>query len=413
MVTKSHSELQSLGSKFREADRFLPTSGFMLIRWGALSDTGVLRVQNEDSMLTEEGLFVVADGMGGHNAGEVASAMAINMLRLAQIKGISNADDFGEIINDINEKIFRAAADKIEHQGMGTTLTALAITPATKAPTENNSATATVANIGDSRTYLLRDQEFRQVSVDHSYVQELVSEGLITHDEARTHARRNIVTRALGIEPSVSVDTWTLPLIAGDRYILCSDGLVDEVPDTDIETCVRRIKDPQTAADELVAMANRNGGRDNVTVIVVDVLAEDQKTMTEVPVKKQRKSMARKLVLSSTFAVALVVVVVLVFSYLRSGYFVAYENSKPDARVLIYRGKNLLWISPTIEADSTLKRADLGTALANEIVAEPTFGSALDAQKYVNQIRDVVELAKPIRLTSTTSTTSPTSTTIP
>ena len=407
MVTKSPLEHQSLGSKFREANYFLSTRGFMLIRWGALSDTGVLRVQNEDSMLTEEGLFVVADGMGGHSAGEVASALAINMLRAAHLKGIPNASDFCEIIKDVNEKIFRAAADKIEHRGMGTTLTALAITPKTKAPTDNAAATATVANIGDSRTYLLRGQEFRQVSVDHSYVQELVSEGLITRDEARTHARRNIVTRALGIEPSVGVDTWTLPLIAGDRYILCSDGLVDEVPDADIETCVRQVKDPQTAANELVAMANRNGGRDNITVIVVDVLANDQNTVTEVSVEPQEKSIVRKSIVASAFAAAFVVFVVLVVSYARSGYFVAYENSKPDARILIYRGKNLLWISPTIEADSTLKRADLGIALANEIWAEPTFGSALDAQKYVNQIRDVVEMVKPTIPTSTTSTTIP------
>ncbi len=250
------------------------------IRWGALSDTGSLRVQNEDAMLAQEGLFVVADGMGGHNAGEVASAMAIKILRSAQAKGITDAKDLNTAIKEVNEQIFNAATDNSDQRGMGTTITALVITPTNK-QTENSDKSATVANIGDSRTYLLRGGEFRQVSVDHSYVQELVSEGLITREEARTHIRRNIVTRALGIEPTVGVDTWTLPLIVGDRYVLCSDGLVDEVSDDEIEACLKINSDPQETAVELVAMANRNGGRDNITVIVVDVMADDKAPSSE------------------------------------------------------------------------------------------------------------------------------------
>ena len=130
-----------------------------------------------------------------------------------------------------------------------------------------------LVNVGDSRTYLLRHGRLRRVTVDHSYVQELVATGHITDDEARTHPRRNIVTRALGIDPAVRVDAWTLPLVRGDRFLLCSDGLVDEVRDDEIvERPRRRSSDPQAAADELVALANRQGGRDNITVIVVDVL---------------------------------------------------------------------------------------------------------------------------------------------
>ena len=383
----------------------------MLIRWGALSDTGVLRVQNEDSMLAQEGLFVVADGMGGHNAGEVASAMATSMLKSAHANGIADAKELGDLIKEINVQIFQSAAAKTEQSGMGTTLTALAITPSDKTLGENSVATATVANIGDSRTYLLRNGEFRQVSVDHSYVQELVSDGLITREEARTHARRNIVTRALGIEPVVGVDTWTLPLIAGDRYVLCSDGLVDEVTDADIATCLKRITDPQKTADELVAMANTNGGRDNITVIVVDVLAESDKPETKLETKSETKSetrklsssFIRKLIISTAVSIVAVVVIVFITSYIRSGYFVDYENNKPDARVLIYRGKHFMWINPTIEADSTLIRTDLSAALAKEVTGQPGFDSALDAQNYVNQIRDVVETV----LSPITSTTKP------
>ena len=182
----------------------------MLVKYGAASDTGSLRVQNEDSFLAKDGLFVVADGMGGHNAGEVASAMAIKMLDDAQSTGIADANTLAEVIKQINKSIFEAAANQTDQRGMGTTITVLALTPSDN----STEVSATVANIGDSRTYLLRNNEFRQVSVDHSYVQELVTEGLITRDEARTHARRNIVTRALGIDPNVAVDTWTLPLIS-------------------------------------------------------------------------------------------------------------------------------------------------------------------------------------------------------
>ncbi|NCU80673.1 MAG: hypothetical protein EBV51_01515 [Acidimicrobiia bacterium] len=220
---------------------------------------------------------------------------------------------------------------------------------------------------------------------------------VITREEARTHARRNIVTRALGIEPSVAVDTWTLPLLNGDRYILCSDGLVDEVTDEAIEKCVRQKLEPQKIADQLVSIANANGGRDNITVIVVDVIAESNTaTLNSSPKQTTvKKSMVKKLVASTAVAAVAVVAIVLVSSYLRSGYFVAYENAKPDARVLVYRGKNFLWVSPTVEADSTLNRRDLSVALAKEILAQPSFSSSADAQDYVNQIRNVVEQVKP------------------
>lgn len=367
----------------------------MLVKWGASSDTGTLRMQNEDSYLAQEGMFVVADGMGGHNAGEVASAMAIKMLGEAQTKGIADANQLAKVIEQINNSIFQTAANQTDQRGMGTTLTVLALTPSDS----STEVSVAVANIGDSRTYLLRSNEFRQVSVDHSYVQDLVSEGLITREEARTHARRNIVTRALGIEPTVAVDTWTLPLIEGDRYVLCSDGLVDEVTDKAIEKCVKQQIEPQKVAEQLVAIANANGGRDNITVIVVDVVADGTTTTSisspQTQTTPAKKSMIKKLVASTVIAAVVVVAVVLVSSYLRSGYFVAYENAKPDARVLVYRGKNFLWVNPTIEADSTLTRGDLGFGLAKEISARPSFSTSADAQDYVNQIRDVVEQVTP------------------
>ena len=391
--------LRVRGLKFHEIQSRRKQNTLMLVNWGAATDTGTLRVQNEDSFLAQDGMFVVADGMGGHNAGEVASAMAIKMLGDAQKAGVTDANQLSEVIKQINKAIFQASADQTDQRGMGTTLTALALTPSNR----NSEVSVSVANIGDSRTYLLRNGEFRQVSVDHSYVQELVSEGLITKEEARTHARRNIVTRALGIEPNVAVDTWTLPLINGDRYILCSDGLVDEVTDEAIEQCVKQPISPQKLADQLVVIANQNGGRDNITVVVVDVVA-DGKSATSVSTNNgetvlsatsKKQSLIKKLAISSAAAAVFVVGVVFVASYLRSGYFVAYESQKTDARVLIYRGKNFLWINSTIEADSTLTRNNLSYGLAKEISAQPAFSSATDAQDYVNQIRDVIEAAKP------------------
>ena len=377
----------------------------MQIKFGAKSDTGSLRVQNEDSFLAKDKVFVVADGMGGHNAGEVASAMATKMLESAGEIGIANAEQLSEIIKRINKSIFEASANQTDQRGMGTTLTAVAVTSESGSTTSADTAktaksvgaSVTVANIGDSRTYLLRNGEFRQVSVDHSYVQELVSEGLITKEEARTHARRNIVTRALGIEPEVSIDTWTLPIVNGDRYLLCSDGLVDEVTDDVIEQCVRQQKDPQSVAEELVVVANQNGGRDNITVVVVDVLT-DPEVASQVVVPKSPKGLRhqlRKIAVLATIAVLCVVGVTFIASYLRSGYFVAYENQKPEARVLVYRGKNFLWVNPTIEADSTLKREDLSVALGKEILAKPSFSTSSDARDYVNQIRDVIEVTNP------------------
>ena len=169
---------------------------------------------------------------------------------------------------DANSDIYRAAIGNPEQQGMGTTVTALiVIADDPDAGTESFA----LVNVGDSRTYLLRHGRLRRVTVDHSYVQELVATGHITDDEARTHPRRNIVTRALGIDPSVRVDAWKVPIVRGDRFLLCSDGLVDEVRDDEIVEVLKTIGDPQTAADELVALANRQGGRDNITVVVVDV----------------------------------------------------------------------------------------------------------------------------------------------
>ena len=232
---------------------------------GAVSDTGKLRAVNEDSFVSEQNILAVADGMGGHNAGEVASAMAVQLLRAATDHLTQTPNALAKIVTEINSAIFAAATSTTEQHGMGTTITAMAISGDGVAPLQ-----VVVANVGDSRTYLVRAGELRQISIDHSYVQELVTQGVITFDDARTHPRRNIVTRALGIDETVLVDSWTLPVIDRDRYILCSDGLIDEISDEEILAISDLHSDPQQAAVNLVAAANSHGGRDNITVIVAD-----------------------------------------------------------------------------------------------------------------------------------------------
>ena len=238
------------------------------LQWGAATDVGRVRNENEDAHSAEPMLFVVADGMGGHQAGEVASALAVQTLHGRLAQGAQSVDVVIAAVVEANAAIFHAAHQNAGQQGMGTTLTAIAVLPADG---EHHSTLALV-NVGDSRTYRMRGGVLQRVTIDHSYVQELVATGHISELEARTHPRRNIVTRALGIEPTVRVDSWLLSMVRGDRFVLCSDGLVDEVPDHEIAMIAGGVAAPQAVADELVAMANRHGGRDNVTVVVVDVL---------------------------------------------------------------------------------------------------------------------------------------------
>jgi protein phosphatase len=382
----------------------MTTGAGVRLVWGAASDVGRIRQQNEDSFIADPRLFVVADGMGGHNAGEVASAIAVRTMLDAAGDGFTDHETFVAAVRAANAAIHDAADGLSEQRGMGTTLTAVA--PLRLGAGEPPALSIT--NVGDSRTYVFRDGELRQLSVDHSYVQELLSEGLVTAEEARVHPRRNIVTRALGIDGSVSPDAWVIPLVVGDRFLLCSDGLVDEVTDADIAAVLRSVTDPNRAASELVAAANRNGGRDNVTVIVVDVHSADTSAPAPVvtapaptpvaagtasPAAPRRRRARRISVVAVVCAVAIVAVVVGVGVNARRGYFVRFESRSDDARLVIYRGssENVLWFAPTIEADTTLRRGDLHPGLAAQLDDPRTFDSAPRAAAFVNSIRDVVE----------------------
>jgi len=227
---------------------------------GAATSVGRVRKVNEDSFLALPPLFVVADGMGGHGGGNVASRIAIEeMTACAALRPL-----FAEAVLTALEHANRHIIERDEANRMGTTATGLAGLETA------GGDHLMVFNIGDSRVYRLSGGRLEQITVDHSEVQELVLAGVITPEQARTHPRRNIVTRALGSDPVLRADHWLLPATGGDRYLACSDGLFGEVPDDAIRALLS-VGSPQQAADALVAAANDAGGHDNVTAVVVDI----------------------------------------------------------------------------------------------------------------------------------------------
>jgi protein phosphatase len=274
-----------------------------------------------------------------------------------------------------------------------------------------------------------------RLSKDHSYVQELVDEGIVSIEEARTHPRRNIVTRALGIDADVEVEANTFPVTVGAWYVLCSDGLVDEISDADIAKVLARCTSPHEASQALVDAANAAGGRDNITVIVVSTASPDAEVVVPVeepaspispprdsendPVLVMRETPAKKkfrfgpvLFWSALGGIVLAVLVVFA-AYGRTGYFVSFQGD--DVVVLKGRPGGVLWFNPTVEARTTLTRSNLTDSLALEIAGEPTFSESSAAQTYVNGIRDEVQpnptTTLPAVVTTTTSSTSTTSST--
>jgi protein phosphatase len=365
----------------------------MLLKHGVATDTGNVRPQNEDAYVASDQLFAVADGMGGHNAGEVASELATTLLLERAVGQTLTPEWFVEAITSINRTIHESAAESTERRGMGTTICALALVKPHGETTEPQQVA--LANVGDSRIYLARAGTFRQLSVDHSYVQELVTEGLITEEEARVHPRRNIVTRALGIDDRVAVDSWLIPLFSGDRFILCSDGLVDEVPTSDIAELAAQQKEPQIIADALVALAKRNGGRDNITVVVVDAVGDSPQSFIGEPALETHLTRSiKKWVFGVGVALALLVSLVITGRNARSGYFLTFENSSPTSSVCIDHGASdrVLWFTPTRELCSDLVRNNLIPALQRQVESHFRFTTILDAQRYIAALKEVSAL---------------------
>jgi len=241
------------------------------VRWAARTDVGKVRALNEDAILASPPVFVVADGMGGHDAGEVASALTVTRFRaLAENAGdhLTLVDLVAYELRNVNG-LLRDVETAGEGRQMGTTVVGIALVDHGGVPTW------LAFNVGDSRAYCWADGRLRQISRDHSYVQELVDAGELAPEDVFGHEHRNIITRALGADPTVQPDYWVRPVQAGERFLLCSDGLTSEVGDIDVEGVLAAGSDPQQTVDALVDQALARGGHDNVSVIVVEVTAVD------------------------------------------------------------------------------------------------------------------------------------------
>jgi PPM family protein phosphatase len=419
------------------------------------TDVGRLRNVNQDHLLVGDGLWVVADGMGGHQGGEVASATAVESVRVAVATG--GTDQLVESIAVANGAVLDQARGNAELAGMGTTLTALALVPAT----DTDGDVLLLANVGDSRTYLLpAGGELVQLTADHSLVAEMVRAGQLTEEEAADHPRRNIITRALGTGPTLDIDSWRLTPVTGDRYLLCSDGLCNEVDDISIAEVLRTLEDPAAAAEDLIRRANASGGRDNITVVLVDVVEADRSVddhpgdrrlpvaadvanaevagadvagadaaeiadadvasanaddppvvydaaadLPEPPLVGRRRRPGWRVVAFATALIALLgIAAVAIGISARGTYFVGMASADGDV-VVIYQGKpgGTLWFDPTV-VDTTDLPTDTLPVTARRALADGVQQSTLEgARAYVDDLRD--QASRPAATTPTTSTT--------
>jgi protein phosphatase len=389
---------------------------------GSRSDVGRGRPENEDNLLVdrEHGLYAVADGMGGHRAGEVASATAIETLQDAYLGG----QRLEQAVAAANAAVFAKGAGDASMRGMGTTLTAIAL---------QGDSTALLGHVGDSRAYLMRDGSVTQVTDDHSLVEQLVREGRLTPEEAHNHPQRAIITRALGVDSEVEVDTFRVDLKPGDRLLICSDGLTNMLSDDTIAVTLRRHADPQQAADILVDMANQAGGDDNITVVILDALSDGAEASAaagdgaaqeapgpaaveaaaepeaEAPDEPAPEPPAgrggggfRSLLLWGLPIVAVIGIAVgAVGWYARRTYYVGLSAD----RVTLFQGVpgGLLGWDPTIARQTGLTAADLTPAARADLESGHRFASKSDADRFLERLQQDHEAMA----ASTTTTTAP------
>ena len=418
----------------------------MELRFGMATDVGRLRAVNEDSVLAVAPLFAVADGMGGHAAGEVASQVALTTVRERFVDAdVHTTEALVQAVQDANRAIHDRSVSDLHLRGMGTTLTGVAVVE------RDGTERLAVVNVGDSRTYVVQDGILQQITRDHTYVEDLVAAGEITADEARFHPRRHIITRALGIDSDVQVDAWEAAAGAGDRYLICSDGLFNEVDDGQIAAVLTGTEDPQRAADTLVELANAAGGRDNISVVVVDitgapgpseaaapaelgdvdddhVTAAGDGAVVETPValaspdgsppvggwvdpdaapadtspvpvpvrppdlpppamdETKRRRVTWRSVL---FVLAILAILAIAFGaityYGRSGYYVGFAGDQ----VAVYKGQKggVLWVKPTLDGTYDLHRADLTPAWQQRLDDTITFTSRASADAWFETLR--------------------------
>jgi len=428
-------------------------AGRTALRWGGATHVGRVRTVNEDNYIARDdvGLWAVTDGMGGHRGGEVASEIACEAL--GRTFADRTVDGLIEAIEQANEAVYRTGNTDPDLSGMGTTVVALAVVD------EDGDELLAVANVGDSRIYRYSVGEFEQLTDDHSLVADLVREGTLSPEEAAVHPQRNIVTRVLGVNDRVPVDIITVEPVAGDRYVLCSDGLFNEVPEPGIAAVLHRVDDPAEAADELVRLAVEGGGRDNITVVVVDVVDDGGRaeaasdalavgapsglagraepagvTTTDdgstagsgvasetlraangseggdgrgaIRTRPQGRRLTWRVLLFSLIVLALVGGAFATIQwYGRSTYFVGFDEGD---RVAIFKGRpgGVLWLNPMLEETTDIERSHVPADTRDDLDAGKEQSSLGDAHRYVDRLS-----ARADALETTTTTTRPTTTT--
>ena len=355
--------------------------------YGYKTDVGRVRDHNEDSFLVSPPLFAVADGMGGHEAGEVASEIAVSIVA-QQAPDDLDAEALSNAVETANYAILRAVEEGKGAYGMGTTLTAAMV----------KGERLLIAQVGDSRAYLLHQSRLQQITRDHSLMADLIEMGQITPEEALTHPQRSVITRALGSAVDTFPDIYELNVAAGDRLLLCSDGLSGMVDEDDLTEILTRFRDPQRCANQLIKRANMNGGMDNITAIVVDIegnVAEET--------RKHRRS--------SRFTVGIVVALLaLVIAgagfglnrWVTSSAFLTEENGY----VAIYQGIPDTFLGmefKTLVSTTNIKVSELNAGLAERLKSEGVKADSVEeAQRLAEEYREDAQHNKNLATASST-----------
>ena len=345
--------------------------------FGSRTDIGSVREQNEDSLIVQPPLFVVADGMGGHAAGEVASEIAVNTIgELAPDH--ADAEALGRAVEEANRDIINAAIAGEGRDGMGTTVTAAIL--------ERNRLV--LAQVGDSRAYLLHNGELTQLTRDHSLMANMIEAGQITPEEARFHPNRSVITRALGNDPDTVPDLYEINVEDGDRLLLCSDGLYSMLEDDEIAAVMRRVSDPQRCASVLVNGAIAAGGHDNVTVIVADAEGQAQQ-------KRRRVAIRTKI----TIAFVLLLLVGIIGGAAWGGYTylhnTAYLAETESGMVAVYRGVpgDVLGFSYSeLVEETNIPVSKLSPSAAARISENMRVNSVDEALELVESYRDELKI---------------------
>ncbi len=427
-----------------------------LLRSGSATDTGLVRSVNQDLAIETPTLFAVADGMGGHAGGEVAARLAVDTLSVSFGRQPTGAG-LAEAVTQANTVVWEHSLENPELRGMGTTITAAALV------NEDGGDLLALVNVGDSRAYRFHEGELDQITTDHSLAEEMVHTGELTVAEAEIHPHRHILTRALGVSSDVAVDLWRIRPVRGDRFMLCSDGLTNELEPEQISEVLGTVPDPQTAADLLVRAARTHGGSDNITVVIIDVVVgegdangtlavaavapdfgdelEPESTDDEAPEeaveslpgpealqptrrdrrrakrRARRDARGRRLITLRTFVFVVVLAAIVVGGlyaikwYDTNSYFVQADGNE----LVIYQGRigGFLWYNPVVVERTGVTTADVPANYLPAVQSGVEKASVVDARNYVSNLVQTQNCQRAPAACGSGSTPTTTTTTAP